>query len=466
MQEPNILKLSDSYKLTHWKQYPEDTQKVYSYFESRGGMFPEVTFFGLQHIIKTYLTGQVVTQEKIEEAAAFTREHFGSEEHFNRKGWEYILRKYDGRLPLTIKAVPEGTTVGTHNVLMTVENTDVECYWLTNYVETLLVQVWYPTTVATLSRNMKKLIFGYLEKTGDTSLADFKLHDFGFRGVSSVESAGIGGAAHLVNFKGSDTIQGIVVAKESYGCPMAGFSIPAAEHSTITSWGKDREVWAYKNMLDQYPTGLVAVVSDSYDIYNACENLWGGQLRDQVLNRDGVLIIRPDSGNPTEVVVKVAKILAKQFGATKNAKGYLVLDPHVRIIQGDGIDFKSTGEILQALMDAGFSADNVGFGMGGGLLQKLDRDTQKFAFKCSSVTVASKAYDVFKSPITDPGKNSKKGILRLVKSGSKFITVGENDVEPQDDVLQEVFYNGELLNEQTFEEIRERAAVKELVASA
>jgi len=134
MKEPNILLLSDSYKLTHWKQYPEDTQKVYSYFESRGGLFPEVTFFGLQHIIKTYLTGQVVTQEKIEEAAAFAKAHFGSEEHFNREGWEYILRKHGGRLPLQIKAVPEGTTVGTHNVLLTVENTDVECYWLTNYV--------------------------------------------------------------------------------------------------------------------------------------------------------------------------------------------------------------------------------------------------------------------------------------------------------------------------------------------
>jgi nicotinamide phosphoribosyltransferase len=155
----------------------------------------------------------------------------------------------------------------------------------------------------------------------------------------------------------------------------------------------------------------------------------------------------------------VAKILAKQFGATKNVKGYLVLDPHVRIIQGDGIDFTSTGEILQAVMDAGFSTDNIGFGMGGGLLQKLDRDTQKFAFKCSSVTVASKAYDVFKSPVTDPGKNSKKGILRLVQKNGKFVTVGESDAEPQDDFLQEVFYNGDLTNEQTFDEIRERAAV-------
>lgn len=461
MKEPNILLLSDSYKLTHWKQYPEDTQRVTSYLESRGGLFPATTFFGLQYILKTYLEGQVVTQEKIEEAAAFSKAHFGNDTYFNRAGWEYILQKHGGKLPLIIKAVPEGTTVGTHNVLITVENSDIECYWLTNYVETLLVQTWFPTTVATLSRNIKQLILGYLEKTGDTSSIDFKLVDFGARGVSSVESAGLGGAAHLVNFKSSDTIHGSIIAKDYYGCPMAGYGIAAAEHSTICSWGKDREVWAYKNMLEQYPTGLVAVVSDSYDIYNACENLWGKQLKEQILNRDGVLLIRPDSGRPSEVVLKVAKILAKQFGATKNAKGYLVLDPHVRIIQGDGVDLDSICEILQTLMNEDFSADNISFGMGGALLQKLDRDTQKFAFKCSRAIIASKSYDVFKSPVTDPMKNSKKGVLHLVKKGNDYVTISESDgdVDPTEDILQEVFYNGELMNEQTFDQVRARAAI-------
>lgn len=455
--ENNLLLLTDSYKFTHWKQYPKATQKVYSYFESRGGKFDATLFFGLQILLKKYLEGQVVTQEKIDEAEAIVAAHLGDKNLFNREGWEYILKRHEGRLPVRIKAVPEGTIVPTHNALMTIENTDVKCFWLTNYLETLLVQTWYPTTVATLSYSMKKLILDYLEQTGNPSLVDFKLHDFGFRGVSSVESAGIGGVAHLVNFKGTDTVEALRYAKYYYKEPMAGFSIPAAEHSTITSWGKQYEVDAFKNMLTQFPTGFVAVVSDSYNIYEACEQKWGTTLKDEVLNRKGTLVVRPDSGYPPEVVIKILDILGSKFGYTVNSKGFKVLDDHIRVIQGDGIDFEMTKTILEQMKLNGWSADNIAFGMGGALLQKLNRDTQKFAFKASSVIIDSVTYPVFKDPVTDSGKTSKKGRFKLTQNEEGNIITVPEGTQVSEDLLKTVFWDGALTNEESLDKIRERA---------
>ncbi len=452
----NILLLTDSYKVTHWRQYPPGTEKVYSYFESRGGKYPEVLFFGLQYMLKKHLEGVVVTQETIDTAEMIVEKHLGNKSLFNREGWEYILREHGGRLPISIKAVPEGSVVPTHNVLMTIENTDPKCFWLTNYLETLLVQVWYPTTVATLSMNMKRQIMDYLDRTGDPGLVDFKLHDFGFRGVSSVESAAIGGAAHLVSFMGTDTIVGLLLLRQYYGADMAGFSIPAAEHSTITSWGRQGEALAMENMLKQFPKGAVAVVSDSYDIFKACGEIWGDKLKEKVAGRDGTVVVRPDSGNPEKVVVEVLNILGAKFGTSRNDKGYLVLPSQIRVIQGDGVDYESAERVMSALEAAGWSADNVAFGMGGALLQKLHRDTQKFAFKCSSVTVDGQERDVFKQPVTDPGKNSKAGRLKLVlRTDGSFETVSMS--HDGADQLVEVFRYGKILQEYSLDEIRSRA---------
>jgi nicotinamide phosphoribosyltransferase len=449
----NILLMTDSYKLSHWKQYPPKTEKVYSYFESRGGKFPKTMFFGLQYFLKEYLEGNVVTKEKINEAEEFAKAHFGRDDCFNREGWEYILNKYNGRLPVSIKAVPEGTLVDNHNVLMTIENTDPRCWWLTNYLETLLVQVWYPSTVATQSYYMKEIILKYLEKTGDPSLIDFKLHDFGFRGSTSVESAGLGDAAHLINFKGTDTIAGILLAREYYGENMAGFSIPASEHSTITAWGKENECKAFANMLKQYPEGMVACVSDSYDIFKACEEYWGTELRQKVIERSGTLVVRPDSGNPPEVVVAVLNMLGNKFGDITNKKGYRILPPFLRVIQGDGIDYEMLEVILYRMKERGWSADNIAFGSGGGLLQKVNRDTQKFAFKCSSVTIDGIEKDVWKDPVTSKGKKSKAGRMILAKSDNgTFATVSPTD-EIKDQLI-EVFRNGKILKEYSFDEIR------------
>jgi len=295
----NLILNTDSYKASHYLQYPPNTEKVFSYIEARGGEYDKTVFFGLQMFLKEYMM-QPITREMIEEASVFFKAHG---EPFNRDGWEYILNEYDGYIPVIIRAVPEGTVVPIGNALVTVENVDPKCYWVTSYIETALLRaVWYPTTVATNSWTSKQIIKHYMETTADkeamAGLA-FKLHDFGARGVSSFESAGIGGAAHLVNFMGSDTITGALYIMRYYGGEMPSFSVPAGEHSSITTWEKERETDAYRNMLKQfegYP--IISVVSDSYDIYNAVEHIWGGELKDEVIKCGSMLVIRPDSRNP------------------------------------------------------------------------------------------------------------------------------------------------------------------------
>lgn len=459
MKTNNIILNTDSYKVSHYLQYPPQTTSVYSYFESRpGARFPETVFFGLQYYIKEYLAGVRITPAAIDQAAAIWAKHFGTDTLFNRSGWQYIVDKHGGMLPVSIKAVPEGTVVPTNNVLMTVENTDPACFWLTNYLETVLTHVWYASTVATQSRMMKKTIKRYLEETGgDLAGLPFKLHDFGFRGVSSVETAAFGGAAHLVNFMGTDTAVALVLAAEYYACDMAGFSIPAAEHSTITSWGREHEVDAFRNMLTQFPMGLVAVVSDSYNIYEACSVLWGEKLKAEVLNRDGVLVVRPDSGKAEEVVPLIHELLGAAFGYTVNDKGFKVLNPKLAIIQGDGIDIDSLEKILEAVKQKGWSTGSLAFGSGGGLLQKMNRDTQRFAFKCSSATIGGVYVDVHKDPVTDHGKRSKKGRLKLVNDGGVLKTVGVD--EPGDDIMIEVFRDGQLLVDYTFDQVRKNASL-------
>lgn len=451
----SIVTDTDSYKFSQYNQYPEGTTHVYSYVESRGGTWKQTVFFGLQIFLKEYLSKRI-TQEDIDTAELIVTAH---KEPFNRQGWEYILREHDGKLPLRIKAVPEGSVIPVKNVITTVENTDPNCAWLTSYIETALLRaIWYPTTVCTNSYESKRIINHYLEKSGDTSLIDFKLHDFGARGVSSFESAGIGGLAHLVNFKGTDTVTSLLYGKEYYNIDMAGFSIPAMEHSTVTSWGKDHEVDSYRNMVKLYgkPGALFACVSDSYNIYDACRK-WGTVLKDDVINSGATLVVRPDSGYPPEVVAECLKILDTYYGHTVNEKGYKVLN-NVRIIQGDGITQDTIDRILYRATTAGYSADNIAFGQGGKLLQGVDRDTQKFAMKCSSIRVNGIDRDVFKSPITDMGKESKKGRVTLYQNDEGYFT----DIEGRTDateVLEVVFENGKIVKEYDFDEVRKNASV-------
>ena len=457
----NIILNTDSYKVSMFKQYPVGTTGVYSYIESRGGRYDRTVFFGLQAFIKEYLIDPI-TQADIDIADEILTAHG---EPFNRAGWEYILRVHGGKLPVVIRAVPEGTVVPVKNVLATIENTDPECYWLTTWLETALLRaIWYPTTVATQSYTIRKVILDALEKTGDPALIDFKLHDFGARGVSSLESAGVGGAAHLVNFMGTDTISGLLYAREYYSAGVAGFSIPAAEHSTITSWGRDGEVNAYRNMLAQFakPGSIVAIVSDSYDIYNAARNLWGEELRQQVVDSGATVVIRPDSGDPETVCLKLVQILHDKFGAVKNSKGFFVLN-NVRLIQGDGVNEHTIRCILGAFQAYGYSADNIAFGMGGALLQQVDRDTQKFAMKCSSALINGTWVNVQKDPITDSGKKSKAGRVTLWKCGKEIQSAVEQPKGWTDygfgweEMLVDVYRDGTLVKEYTFDEVRANA---------
>jgi nicotinamide phosphoribosyltransferase len=441
-----------------FKQYPAGTTGVYSYIESRGGRYDRTVFFGLQAFIKEYLLNPL-TQSDIDIAEEILTLHG---EPFNRAGWQHILDKHQGFLPIVIRAVPEGTIVPVKNVLATIENTDPECYWLTTWLETALLRaVWYGTTVATQSKMIKNLITNYLEKSGDPTTIDFKLHDFGARGVSSMESAGIGSAAHLVNFMGTDTITGVLFAREYYNAGIAGFSIPAAEHSTITSWGRAGEVKAYSNMVTQFgkPGALLAVVSDSYDIYEACRMWSTGDLKQQVVDSGATVVIRPDSGDPVEVLPKMMRILGEGFGYTTNAKGYKVLN-NVRLLWGDGINQLSVRSILGVVVDLnGWSIDNLAFGMGGALLQQLDRDTQQFAMKCSAAEINGEWVDVFKDPITDSGKVSKKGRVTLWTNGTgEFVSSVDMPKQWADygwtDALVPVYWNGNLHKDYTFEEVR------------
>ncbi|MBK8971392.1 MAG: nicotinate phosphoribosyltransferase [Hahellaceae bacterium] len=453
----NMILNVDSYKTSHFLQYPENTSAVSSYIESRGGQFRETVFFGLQAFLKEYLT-QPITERDIDEAKALLPAHGVP---FNEAGWRYILDKYDGYLPIQIEALPEGMVVPVKNALVQVVNTDAECAWLTSYVETALLRaIWYPTTVATVSWQCKQVIRGYLEETADTTdgLA-FKLHDFGARGASSEETAALGGMAHLVNFQGTDTLSGILAARRYYGADMAGFSIPAAEHSTITAWGRENEGEAYANMLQQFGGAgkLVAVVSDSYDLWNALENLWGDELRTQVENSGGTLVIRPDSGDPVSIVTEAIERLMKIFDYRVNSKGYRVLPDCIRVIQGDGICIQSIEAILAAMKLRKQSADNIAFGMGGALLQQVNRDTLKFAMKASAARVGGLWRDVFKDPVTDAGKRSKKGRLAVVNENGSLKTIQARDLGRRENLLSVVFQNGNLVHEETFETIRSRA---------
>lgn len=457
MIENNILLQSDSYKASHHLCYDKGISKIYSYLESRGGVFSSTVFFGLQYYLEKYLAGKQVTKEKIDEAEKFWNEHFGRTDCFDRKKWEYILNEYDGHLPLLIQAVPEGMVVPVSNVLMTIVNTDPKCFWLTNYVETLLMKVWYPITVATQSYYIRKDVEKALIESGDPSGINFKVHDFGYRGIASEEQAGLGAAAHLISFMGTDTVAGIRLLQKYYGSGMAGFSIPATEHSIMCSFGRDEELRACENFLDRFPKGLIACVSDTYDIFKCCREIWGGKLKEKVMAREGTLVIRPDSGDPLKVVPQVLQILWEQFGGTVNGKGFKVLDSHVRVIQGDGMDVNSIPALYQRIMDEHWSADNLAVGSGGGLLQKMNRDTCKFAIKCSAALKNNRWMDVYKEPMTDSGKRSKAGRFQTVLfEDGKIETRDFSFAGPHGkNILKPVFENGKILRKYSLDQVKE-----------
>ncbi|MGB8267037.1 MAG: nicotinate phosphoribosyltransferase [Candidatus Velthaea sp.] len=448
----------DSYKIGgHFLQYPPGTQYVWSYLESRGGAFAFTRFFGLQELIRRYLL-QPLTRERVEQIVPVMAAHGVP---FNRAGFLAIVERHGGRLPVRIEAVPEGSDIPTGNVVLQVVNTDPAAFWLPSYLETLLMHVWYTTTVCTLSASARAAILAALERSCDDPFAniDFRLHDFGARGVSDMYAGARGGLAHLVNFLGTDTVPALCWARAYYHEAMAGFSIPAMEHATVTTWGRDGEAAAFRNMLERCggPGKTIAMVIDSYDAEYAVDQIIGVELRDAILASGSTVVVRPDSGDPRVIVPALLQALAKRFGATTNRKGYRVLDPAVRLIQGDGMDLPAIRALFEVVLAAGFSAENVAVGMGGGLLQKVNRDTQRWAMKVSAVQIDGVWSDVYKDPKDDPDKRSKRGRLALVRTARGVETIRLEALGARENLLRPVYENGVLLVDESLAEIRARA---------
>lgn len=458
--ENNLLLKADSYKYCMYDIYPQGATSLFSYLESRGGDYDHTVFFGLQYYLKKYLSTPI-TMSDVEESKLFTEQH-GVD--FNYDGWSYIAQELCGKLPIRIRAVPEGLNVPVSNVLVSVESTDEKCFWLVNWIETLLLKVWYPTTVLTQNSNLRNIMLDALTKSSDDpqSEIEFKIHSFGYRGVASEESAGIGASAELLCSMGTDTLAGIILANNYYNSGMCGFSINASEHSVITSFSRENEIDAYRNMIKKLgkPGKLFACVCDSYNIYEAIK-MWGTTLKQELKDSGTTLVIRPDSMEPTVIVPECLALMEKYWGCTINSKGYKVIND-VKLIHGDGINPKSIPKILEAVMNAGYSISNIALGMGGASLtgtkdNVINRDTQKFAFKASSIVVDGQRRDVFKDPIGSDGKKSKKGRLDLVMQDGAFKTVLLNDdeIQKENSLMNTVYENGELIKEYSFSEIRD-----------
>lgn len=450
---------ADSYKHSHYLQYPPGTTRISSYVEARrGGLYPRSVFFGLHAYLEAYLV-RATTAAEVESAAALAQAHGIP---FHHEGWRLLISRHKGRMPLEIRAAPEGLVLPEGTVMAEVVNTDPDFFWLTSFIETSLLRaIWYPTTVATIAWRLRTLIGGFLRRTADTPegpALDFALNDFGARGASSLETAALGGMAHLLSFDGTDNLAGMVAAARFYEAPVTAKSVPAAEHATITAWGREREATAYANMLAQFaPTyPIVAVVSDSYDLDHAVKALWGRQLKPLVDASGSRLVVRPDSGHPPTIVRFTIEALMDAYGFTTNTKGFRVLPDHVRVIQGDGVEEDSIRDILTTLERVGISAENVVFGMGGALLQKCNRDTLRFAMKASAVEIDGEWRDVQKTVATDPSKASKAGRLALIRDADGLRTVRRDEAGEGEDLLAPVFRDGEILRRWTFGEVQAR----------
>ena len=451
----------DSYKFSHPFAYPDKIDGMTSYGETRIPSSETVVPFGMQMLIKRYLT-QTITQADVDAAEEFSIAHFGRK-LFARKAWEKVVRLYDGKLPLIIRSVPEVTVMHGSQPLYTVTVLDKDLFWMSAGFETMIQRaIWYPTTIATMDYIVKNEIEAFYDLTGaDKGLLPFALHDFGGRGVTSGETAEIGGAAHLVNFLGSDTVEGILAANFFYKEAMSGFSVYATEHSIQCSFGggeADALRYLRKQLSNAGPGTVVSIVIDGYDVYREAELLCT-VMRDEIIASGAKVVFRPDSGDMMEIIPRLLKMQADAFGTTLTEEGYAQIN-NVGVIQGDGIDRAIISEVLTLITGLGYAADTVIFGSGGALLQKVNRDTLKFAQKACAILVDGEWKGIAKDPITDHGKKSKEGILTLArnKETGKLYTV-RLDKEPlsdrYEDVMELVYYKGDLYNEITFNEVRE-----------
>lgn len=493
--------LCDFYKVSHREQYPKGTEYVYSTWiprESRVEGVRSVVAFGFQAFIQRYLIDY------------FNENFFDRDEqevvHEYKRLISYTLGGIPdathirnlhrlGYLPLEIKAVPEGTLVPLRVPMLTIENTRPEFFWLTNYIETLFsTEVWLSSTSATLAFEYRKMLQAYAEETNPelaNFIVPFQGHDFAMRGMSSLQSAAASGAGHLLSFTGTDTIPAIFYLEDLYGADitkeLVGTSIPATEHSVMcaaTPAGQD-ERDAYKRLLTEvYPTGMVSVVSDTWDLWGVLTEVLPS-LHDEIMAREdngplpGKLVIRPDSGDPVKIICGdagsddprarkgVVELLWDEFGGTTTDQGYKQLDSHVGVIYGDAITLARCEAICKQLKEKGFASTNMVYGIGSFTYQYNTRDTFGFALKATQVQIDGVEIPIFKDPATDPTKMKKSLVGRCVvvntnTDGHEMIVVHDNlDINGQleytdVDMLQTVFEDGKAQHVQTLAEIRER----------
>ena len=471
----NPLLLTDVYKMGHMEQYAPGTEKVYSYLCARNNKYYQKhVFFGLQYYLQQYLS-QPLEDWMGEEFIHYRTKILGSTSPNVEKKIRDLCRL--GYWPLHIKALAEGTVIGSNNCLMTIENTNRDFYWCVGFVESMLLKLWYPCSVASCSLAYREVVDKYFKETVDNKdfLKPYMVHDFGYRGDSSEEGAAISGAAHLLSFVGSDTVPAYPFIDEFYNVhpsvrafnqPIMA-SVPASEHSVMCSFGKENEMQAIENMLNLYPEGIVSIVSDTYDIYNVCSKIIP-QLKDKILARNGKVVIRPDSGDPKKVLCGdpegttpearkgVFLLLEEVFGSTVNNKGYKELHPNIGVIYGDGMYLERYKDILETMKQMKFAASNLVIGVGG-ILRNHSRDTLGFAIKATYVENAEGGREIFKDPITDTKKKSHRGKMIVVRdTDGSYKTIDRvGECYGCKDLLKDAFIDGQTLLMTIFAEIRQ-----------
>lgn len=459
----NLAITTDSYKISHANQFPEGTEYTSYYVEARTDN-EDIIAAGMNFIAKVLEQG--ITVADVERANSLYKAHFGMD-IFHYEGWMRIATEFKGNLPVTLLAVPEGTVMKSKNVIAVLENTHPDFFWLPGHLETFVLRaIWYPTSVATKSFQCKKVLNRFMEMTSDLAGDAFnfalntRMQDFGARGATSGESAAVGGLSNLYCFIGTDTVEAMILAQDLFEFEgAAGISIPAREHSTTISWANEDD--AFLNSIEQFGSGVYACVMDSYDFNEAVLRVCT-EMKDQIIASGGTFVIRPDSGDMILNIMYALETAGKHFGYEYNSKGYKVLNKHVRIIQGD--DINSADDILRVLSwmeGKRWSAENIAFGMGGGLLQKVNRDTHKFAMKLSAIKVNGVWREVFKCPKGAEWKKSKAGLLRYgelngVVGTYNMLTMTSDEYSAFNTHMQIYHIDGRRIFIDTLPEIRER----------
>ncbi len=482
MMKTNPFLLTDYYKVGHVFQYPQNTTLVYSNLTPRSSRLDEVdemVFFGLQYFIKEYLEkyfNENFFKQSKEKVLENYRRRIVTSLGAHLPTYEHLEKLHDlGYLPIEIKALPEGSRVPIKVPCITIVNTLPEFYWLTNFLETILsCIIWQPCTSATIAYEYRKLLNRYAIETGmPAEFVQWQGHDFSFRGMSSLESAVISGMGHLLSFTGTDTIPAIEALEEYYNAnadkELIGGSVAATEHSVMCSGSKDGELETFKRLITEvYPAGIVSIVSDTWNLWKVCTEYLCA-LKDIVLQREGKVVIRPDSGDPVKIICGdpdgkteaerkgVVELLWDVFGGTITDKGYKLLDAHIGAIYGDSINLQRAEAICEGLKQKGFASQAV-FGIGSFTYQYNTRDTFGMAMKATYVEVNGEGREIFKNPITDDGtKKSATGLLQVKKEDDGYVLHDKVSwAEEKDSELKTVFKNGKLVKEFSLTEIRER----------